>query len=466
MKLTLAEAAALAGGQLLAPAGERSRLLSGVVCDSRQAAPGELFAAIPGRRADGHDFVVEAASRGAAAALVQRLPGGEGRTSALPPLPLILVEDTVAALGRLAAGWRRRLDPVVVAVTGSVGKTTTKDLTAAVLARRFPLLRSQGNLNTEVGVPLTLLRLEEYHRVAVVEMAMRGPGQIAYLAALARPRVGILTVIGEAHLELLGSREAIARAKGELLEALPPGGFAVLNGDDPWQRPLAARTRARVIRYGLSPDAEVRAADVEEEGIAGVSFTLLAGDGPPVGVRLPWPGRHHVADALAAAAAGLVLGVPPAEAAAALEGARLSDGRWQVTRAGRVTVVDDSYNASPASVLAALEALRGAGGRRVAVLGDMLELGPLAEEGHRRVGRAAAVACDLLVAVGELADVMAEEAVAAGMPAARVHRCRSAADAVELVSSLVQAGDVVLCKGSRAMGLDRVAAALRAAAPC
>lgn len=460
MRLALAEAAELADGQLLCPAGEGGRLLAGVGCDSRAVQPGDLFVAIPGRRVDGHDFVGQAVARGAAAAMVSRLPVG------LAPA-LILVEDTVAALGRLAAGWRRRLDPTVVAVTGSVGKTTTKDLTAAVLGRRFPVLRSEGNLNTEVGVPLTLLRLEERHRVAVLEMAMRGEGQIAYLAALARPRVGVLTVVGEAHIELLGSREAIARAKGELLEALPPGGLAVLNADDPWQRRLAARTRARVVWYGLGPGAGVRAADLEERGVAGVSFTLLAGDEPPVRVRLPWPGRHHVADALAAAAVGVSLGVPAAEAAAALEGARLSGMRWEVTRAGGITVVDDSYNASPASMLAALEALSRAGGRRVAVLGDMLELGSSAEEGHRRVGRAAAAACDLLVAVGDLAAVLAEEAVAAGLPRDRVHRCPTAAEAAELVQTLVEPGDVVLCKGSRAMELDRVAAALRrAAAPC
>lgn len=462
MRLTLAEAAVMAGGQLLCPHGDcGGRLLLGASSDSRQVAEGDLFVAIPGRTADGHDFVGAAAARGAAAALVSRLPAGAGG------LPLILAEDTVAALGRLAAAWRRKFKPTVVAVTGSVGKTTTRDLAAAVLARHFPVLKAEGNLNTEVGVPLTLLRLGPEHRVAVLELAMRGPGQIAYLARLARPAVGVLTVIGEAHLELLGSQEAIARAKGELLEALPPDGLAVLNADDPWQRSLAGLARSPILWYGLGPGSQVSAADLEEAGIDGVAFTLRAPGGQAARVRLPWPGRHHVLDALAAAAVGLSLGVPLADVALALGEASLSEMRWQVERLGGVTVVNDAYNASPASMLAALSALARAGGRRVAVLGEMLELGPRSEEGHRAVGRAAASACDLLVAVGRGAEILADEALLAGLEEDRVHRCPSADEAAELVAGMVRPGDVVLLKGSRAVGLERVARSLRQAlAPC
>lgn len=434
----------------------------GASVDSRRVRPGDLFVAVRGERVDGHDFVAEAFRRGAVAALVSREVEAAGEAGAAGEQgALIRVDDTVAALGRLAAYHRQRLDVTVVAVTGSVGKTTTKDMIAAVLATAMPVLKSPGNYNTEIGLPLTLLELTPEHKAAVLEMGMRGAGQIRYLARIARPRIGCLTVVGETHLELLGSVENIARAKGELLEELPAGGAAVLNADDPWQRRLAPLTAARVVWYGFDPSAQVTAADVVTGG-SSTTFTLRADVGRPVAVQvtLPLPGRHHVLDALAAAAVGLLLGVPPEGIAGGLAATTLSAMRCQVT-AGAFTVIDDTYNASPASAKAALSALAEAGGaRRVAVLADMLELGPRAVAGHREVGETAACCADLVVAVGDLARHIAAGALAAGLPPERVIHCGSRAEALGVLERLVRPGDVVLVKGSRGMRMEEVAEAL------
>ncbi len=454
---TAAEAAAASGGRLVRGTGGEE--IARVVVDSRAAGPGDLFVAVPGERVDGHAFVGEALARGAVAALVSRLPEAAGP----PPGALILVDDTVAALGRLAAYHRERFAVEVVGVTGSVGKTTTKELAAAVLGQRYRVLRSPGNYNTEIGLPLALLDLRPGHQVAVLEMGMRGPGQIRYLARLARPRAGILTLIAETHAELLGSVEAVARAKRELVEELPPGGVAVLNADDPRQRPMAAATRARVIWYGLGGGADVTAADLVPRG-SGVRFTLraprlAAGEAP---VDLPLPGRHHVADALAAAAVGLAFGLGLEEIARGLASASLPEMRSRIVEAGSLKLIDDTYNASPASVKAALETLaQVAPGRRVAVLGDMLELGDYSLEGHREVGRAAAQV-DLLVTVGTRARHARDAAVEAGLPPERALHCADRDEALERLKGLLRPGDTVLVKGSRAMRMEEIVSGLQA----
>ncbi len=480
---TAEEAARAAEGALLAGTGLGASL-TGVAADSRQVGPGDLFVAIRGERVDGHDFVPTAAQRGAAGVLVSRVDPAWG----LPPqVAVIQVDDPVRALGRLARYHRRRLPVRLTAITGSVGKTSTKDLTAAVLARRFRLLKSEGNLNTEVGLPLTLLRLTAETEAAVVEMGMRGLGQIQYLASLAEPQVGLITNIGRTHLELLGSEENIAWAKSELLEALPAEGLAILNDDDPWTPVVSGRSRARVLRYGWErvaagdfPPAgsrpDVYAAGVRALGARGTSFRLFTPEGWAE-VVLPLPGRHNVANALAAAAVGTAWGLSPADIAAGLGEARISDKRMNVFQAGAVTILDDTYNASPVSTIAALEVLKGLEGRRrVAVLGNMLELGEYAEEGHREVGLAAVrLGVDVLLTVGDLARHIAAGAQEAqeaqgpqgsqGPQARRahtdVHHAPDRHAAEPLLAELVRPGDVVLVKGSRGMAMEELVAVLR-----
>ncbi|MCL6450028.1 MAG: UDP-N-acetylmuramoyl-tripeptide--D-alanyl-D-alanine ligase [Acetobacteraceae bacterium] len=440
----------------------------GVEVDSRRVQPGDLFCALAGSRTDGHRFVGQAFERGAAGALVSRWP--------LPPpgdpVPLeagravVLVDDTLAALGRLSAFHRTRFEPLVVAVTGSVGKTTTKDMAAAVLARRYRTLKTEGNYNTEVGLPLTLLRLRRDHQAAVLEMGMRGRGEIAYLAGLARPRVGVVTNVGPTHLERLGSLEAVAQAKGELLSALPHGGTAVLNSDDTWCRGLGRETAARVLWFGLEPGAEVTAEALASRGLEGSTFVLASpwGRAP---VSLPLPGRHQVMNALAAAAVGLALGVEPGEVGRGLAEAEPGEFRMQVLERPGLTILADCYNASPASVRAALCILAEvAGGRRVAVLGDMLELGSFEVEGHREVGRAAVAAgVGLLVTVGPRARMIAEEARAAGLPAYAVLEADDNPGALSLLRGVLRPEDTVLVKGSRALGMEAIVAGLEGFGP-
>ncbi|MGE5598996.1 MAG: UDP-N-acetylmuramoyl-tripeptide--D-alanyl-D-alanine ligase, partial [Bacteroidota bacterium] len=354
------------GGEIMAP----TEAICGRVClDSRRVQPGDLFVAIPGERFDGHAFVADAVSSGAAAVLVSRpvpIPPGTGA---------VLVGDTVRALGALARYHRRRFALPVVAVTGSTGKTTVKEMIASLGAVRHRVAKTVGNRNNEIGLPLTLLELAPGDELLVVEMGMRGPGQIAALAAVAEPQIGVVTNIGLTHLELLGTREAIAEAKGELPAALPREGTAVLNADDPFFPRLAERTRARVLGFGLSDDAAVRAEDVRTDGEG--SVVAVRGPGwPRFTIRLRVPGEHQVLNALAAAAVGHALGYAPDEIRAGLENFAVEPGRGAVVAAREGwAVIDDTYNASPASVLAALEVLRRrpAAGRRLAVLGDMLE---------------------------------------------------------------------------------------------
>lgn len=450
--LGLTELARIVGGQL--SGGSPGAQVTGAAIDSRRVRPGDLFVALPGERVDGHDFVGAAAEAGAAAALVVRRVDSR--------LAQVLVADPALALGKLGAWHRRRFDIPVVGITGSVGKTTTRAMVAAALSPRFTVLVSEANYNTELGVPLTLLRLREGHTAAVLELAMRAPGEIAYLAGLTAPRIGVVTNIGPTHMELLGSLKAIARAKGELIEALPPAGLAVLNGDDPLCRGLAGRGPAPVVLFGTGADATVRACDIRPRGAAGVDLRLCTPAGE-TGLRLPWPGGHNALNAAAAVAVALQLGVPLAEAAQALSAVMPQSGRLCVRALGDITLIDDSYNASPASTLAALTVLAdvAAGRRQVAILGDMLELGSASEAGHEEVGRAAARGgVELLVVVGERSLVTARAAVAAGLDRSAVHWAPDQASAAQLAGGQVRSGDVVLVKGSRAIQLEYVVAKL------
>lgn len=424
-----------------------------VVVDSRQAGRGDLFVALPGERRDGYEFAPDAVARGARGLLLRELPEG------LPAgVAVFVVPDTLLALQRLAAGRRDRRRAKVIGITGSVGKTTTKELAATVLGARHPVLKSEANYNNEIGLPLTLLWLTHRHRRAVLEMGMYALGEIRMLCEIARPEVGVVTNVGPSHLERLGSLEAIAAAKAELPESLPPHGFALFNADDPLVRAMVDRTRARPLFYGLAEDADVRATDVESCGLDGVSFRLhWCGQSVPVETSLP--GRHIVSNALAAAAVGLADGMSLAEVAAALGRAQVPL-RIQVHRArGGGTILDDTYNASPVSVSAALDLLAEIPGRRIAVLGDMAELGAASDEGHLVVGRRAAETADVIHAVGEEAALIAKAARAAGHRT--VHHWPAKEQAAEALLADLRPDDVVLLKASRALALETLLEVLK-----
>jgi UDP-N-acetylmuramoyl-tripeptide--D-alanyl-D-alanine ligase len=457
---------AACGGELLC--GEAGRRIAGIGIDSRTIAPGEAFVAIRGEVHDGHDFAAQAVEKGAAAAVVERTQSGAILASlrAHAGAAVVAVADTTRALGDLAAFHRRRLPVPAVAVTGSNGKTSTRRMTAAVLARAGELLEPARNLNNQIGLPLTLLKLDRRHRFAVLELGTNRPGEIARLAEICRPEVGVITNIGPAHLEGLGSLEGVRREKTALLAGLAPGGRAVLNADDPLLRGLPAAAAARALWFGLESRAEVRAAELREAP-EGIAFRLELPGREPVAVRLRAHGRVMVQNALAAAAAGHLLGLSPAMIREGLEAFALVAGRLAVERLpGGVTLVDDSYNANPGSVgaaLAMLSELRGAG-RGILVMGDMRELGPAAGELHRGIGELAAKSgVGRIYACGDFAAEVAAGARRAGMPAAGIVCGPRDAVQAALLAEL-SSGDWVLVKGSRAAGMEAVAAAVRSRA--
>ena len=454
--LSAGEAARLMGGTLAG--GDARSPLRGAAVDTRALAPGMLFVALAGTRTDGHAFVAEAFRRGAGAALVARLP-----TDAPSGAAFIRVPDTLRAFHRLARALRDRGRLVVVGITGSVGKTSTKEMAAAVAARAFRTARSPENWNTEVGIPLVLANLPQDREVAVLELAMRGPGQIRELVEICAPTIGVVTNVGESHMDFFPSREALAAAKGELVEGLARDGVAVLNADDPLVSGLGRLTRARVLSFGEA-GGDVRAEEVRLLPQRGSTFRLRTPAGAAE-VTLRVPGRHSVSNALAAAAVGVALGMAPEAIAGGLGDAVSLPMRLEVVRVGPVTLLSDVYNSSPQSVSVALAALDEiAGSPRIAVLGDMKELGSGAPEAHRRVGReAAGRRIDLLVAFGPLAADLAAAAREAGGP--RVVHSTDLDEVVALLRRELVPGAVALIKGSRAMAMERITAALSDAAP-
>jgi UDP-N-acetylmuramoyl-tripeptide--D-alanyl-D-alanine ligase len=462
--IRLEDLLAATGGRLQGPA-PASFSISGASVDSRRTTPGSLFVALPGEHADGHAFVADALRAGAAAALVERpvdLSDDVGEA------PQVVVPDALRALQDLASWWRSRHPVRVVGITGSTGKTIAKEITADVLSRALTTLRNEGNLNSETGLPMTLLRLEPAHEAAVLEMSMYTVGEIARLAEIARPEVGVVLAVHPTHLERAGSLERIATAKAELPAALPRDGLAVLNADDPRVAAMAEVTAAPIRTFGLGPVADVGATDIVSHGLAGTEFTVHA----------PWatrrlrsgtPGTHLVPHALAALAVAERLGIGMDEAAEALAAGSHADHRMAIVEGtSGATLVDDTYNASPVSVAAALHFLAETpvpnGRRRVAVLGDMLELGPDEERLHREIGARAAAAADAIVAVGQRGAWIAEGALAAG--ATRVLRAADAEKAAAVLERDVApgVGDLVLLKASRGIGLERAVDLLRGAA--
>jgi UDP-N-acetylmuramoyl-tripeptide--D-alanyl-D-alanine ligase len=448
------------GGRLLA--GDGDAVFGGVCTDSRCVKPGSLFVALPGDRVDGHEFAVQAVDAGARAVLVTR-PADELVELCLAAsrrsVSVVRVNDALRALQELARYHRSRLHCAVVGVTGSTGKTSTKDLLTASLVRSKRVVATQGNHNNELGVPLTVLSADASTEVLVVEMGMRGMGQIAELCRIAQPTLGLVTNVGSSHIELLGSEENIASAKGELVRNLGSSGAAFLNGDDEHSHRIAESAQVPVTFYGLSDECDVRAENVELDPESRPSFDLVSGE-ERVRVALPVPGRHNVYNALAAAAVALHLGVCSAEVAEGLETAELTGMRMEVvTCASGVTVINDAYNANPTSMRAAVETLASmrVGGRRVAVLGDMAELGSLTELAHFRLGeQVARLGIGELVTVGARAKRIAEGALAEGMMGASVQSFADAEDAGQAVGARLEPGDVVLVKASRVMGLEAV----------
>jgi UDP-N-acetylmuramoyl-tripeptide--D-alanyl-D-alanine ligase len=442
-------------GQLVVPAGSRApESISGIATDSRKVKPGDLFVALRGTRSDGHHFIGEVFERGAAAALVSHNVAAAG--------PIIVVGDTLRAFGVIAGLHRRTIPATVVGVTGSVGKTTTVGLCASVLGERFRTARSAESWNAEIGVAFSLLSLDASIEVAVLELAMRGPGQIRELVGLAVPRIGVVTNVADTHLELLGSHESIAAAKAELIEGLPADGTAIVNADDAWTPRVARDARCRVLTFGHRSDADVRARDVDPfEG--GTRFMLHVGAQRTL-VTLSLIGTHQVLNAAAAAATGYAMGQTLDEISRGLERARPTKMRQHLTTIGDLLVVDDSYNASPQSMVAAFEVVsRVRGARRVVlVLGEMLELGPTAAQHHRRVGeQAAALGAAAVIAVGPNAQWYVDGARAAGMAPASLTVAPSSDSAIPLVRETVKGGDLVLIKGSRGIEMERVVDALK-----
>ena len=444
--LTLTEVASAVSGRLVDVPDPGARVTGSVEFDSRQVTDGGLFVALVGEKADGHDFAAQAVAAGAVAVLAARPVG----------VPAVVVADPLVALGRLARAVGDRLGVTVIGVTGSSGKTSTKDLIAQLVSRLGPTVAPPGTFNNELGFPYTVLRADAATRFLVLEYSARGLGHIDYLCQIARPRIGVELNVGVAHVGEFGSTDAIAKAKAELVTALPPGaaagGVAILNADDPAVAAMASQTAARVVRYGIGPDAEVRAEDVTLDDRGRPSYQLRTPDGVTA-VRLGLSGEHQVGNSLAAAAVALECGMSPAELGGALGELRLvSERRMDVfDTAEGVTVIDDSYNANPGSMAAALRALAATGGRRRwAVLGYMAELGPYERAGHEEVGRLAAqLGVDQVVVVEESAWPIVDGARGEPDWEGDAVRVADQEAAIEVLRARLRPGDVVLVKGSR-----------------
>ncbi len=444
--------------------------------DSRQVIPGSMFIALPGERTDGHNFVQEAFKNGASIALVQRDMAADivtldlTRAALIPDatLPSVLcngqpfcikVKDTLTALQQIAAFWRRKLDLNVIAVTGSVGKSTTKELIFEVLSQRYRTLKNLGNLNNEIGLPLSILRLGPGYQRAVLEMGFYVPGEITQLCDIALPHTGVVTNIGTVHAERAGSQADIARGKTELVQALPADGNAILNFDDPWVRAMAEKTSARVLYYGLDPAAHLWADEVESFGLEGIRFRLHYKH-EILTLRVPLIGRHSVHTALRAAAVGLVEGLSWGEIIQGLHNSQTQLRLVAVRTKNGALLIDDSYNAAPESTLAALNLLEEMSGRKVAVLGDMRELGQYERAGHELVGVRAREVADFFLAVGELSKIALNAAKKAGLSGGSCAWVADAPQAVDFLRSMLKEGDVVLVKGSHGLRMDRIVAAL------
>ncbi len=452
-EFTLAEIlGALPGAKVLERVGES---FADITTDTRKITPGALFVALKGERFNGEDFAAQAVAKGAAGVLVSSEYAG---METLGATVIKAASDTQLAYQQIAGYWRSKFHIPVIAITGSNGKTTTKDMVASVLSAQFPVLKTQGNFNNEIGMPYTLLQMNELHQAAVVEIGMRGLNQISALAPFAAPSIGIVTNVGETHIELLGSIENIAKAKAELVEAIPAGGTVILNNDNPYTAAMRDKVPegVKVITFGIDTEADIKATEVEsQEG----ATTFLCQIGAEVQkMTIPMLGKHNVSNALAAVAAGYCLGLKPETIARGLAELTMTGMRFQCSRLGEYNIINDAYNASPMSMEASLKTLKELtthkGKRAVAVLGDMLELGHVAASAHRKVGQQAAEAAAALVTLGEMGLEIAAGAKEAGL--AEVYSCQSHAEAAKVLKEILQPEDTVLFKGSRGMAMEKI----------
>lgn len=466
MEISVSDIAKVTGGQFIGDESALRRIVSGLTWDSRTIMPDNVFLAMPGLRVDGNDFIRGAIQRGAGVIVCTRMPSDNVIAVAGEfACPMVVVDDGIDALEKIAGFWRDKLHAIVIGVTGSTGKTSTKDFLRSVFSQRFKTAATQGNQNNEIGVPATILAADEDTEVLIVELGMRGMHQIEHLCTFVKPSIAVVTNIGVSHMELLGSRENIAHAKSELLSALPDTGFAVLNADDEFTPLLEGfahlEERGVIVHsYGFSPEAEVHAQDVSYDAEARASFEVVTPSADPVPVTLSIPGKHNVSNALAAYAAGLNMGIAPEDIARGLAEAKASGMRMEIMHTpDGIIIVNDTYNANPDSMRASistLSTLEGAG-RRIAVLGDMGELGSDEYQLHVDVGTFAAQAdLDMLVCIGTLSVGIKSGALAADMDTACVKSFTGVEEAQQFLEKYVREGDIVLVKASRFMELERI----------
>ncbi|MCL2851916.1 MAG: UDP-N-acetylmuramoyl-tripeptide--D-alanyl-D-alanine ligase [Defluviitaleaceae bacterium] len=458
MKLSIDKVTAAVGGAVIHDI-DIPIVISGVSIDSREDQTGKLFVALTGERADGHDFVQAAFAAGASAALVER--DIEPETLSVPSGAIIKVESTRQALKDLAAHYIRTLSVKVVGITGSAGKTTTKDMIASVLSQKYHTLKTEGNFNNEIGLPLTVFRLEPHHEYAVIEMGMNHAGEIDRLSKLAPPDIAVITNIGLAHVENLGSREGIFAAKSEIFNHMKDGAVAVLNGDDDKLQTLRGKLE-RICYFGTDPDCFVRASDISLDGISSTGCMVKIGDTPSFRLSIPLPGRHIALNALAAAAVGHIAGVSPQDIQRGIGGFTPTKMRMDISGCsyggGEITVINDCYNASPDSMKAALDILANAGGRKVCILGDMMELGDYARQIHIDIAKhACSKDIDMVVLVGERFG-WGYEAIKSDC-VARYFVDQQAS--LRYIDEIVRPGDTVLVKAARGMKFEQTVKHLR-----
>ena len=457
MILTIEEVLRATGGKLLQ--GKENAFFQGISTDSRTITEGELFIALKGPCFDGHHYALEALKKKAGGVLVEEDMVGDIRWNGYRSRAVIAVKDTLTALGAIARDWRRKYGPPVVALTGSNGKTTTKEMIAACLETTFPILKTKGNLNNLIGVPLTLLTLTEKERVVVLEMGMNVPGEIRRLTEIAEPDVGLITNIQKVHLEGMGSLERLKEEKGELFRKMRRDGTILVNQDDPRVVDLARDYPGQKITFGIETPAEVMAKEIQLRGTEGTSFTLILEE-EAMEVHLQLLGRHFVPNALSAIAVGCLFGVELKQAKEAIEHFQSFPMRMEVVPfKGGKTLINDAYNANPYSMELALETLvevKGKG-RAIAVLGDMLELGNFEKEAHEQLGeRVSELAIDFLLALGEDAPLVVESAIRHGFPIERTRIVESHSEAISLLRQMLENGDWILVKGSRRMAMEKI----------
>lgn len=445
----LRDAVAACGGRYVGPEADLDRTVTLVTSDSRTAGPGALFVAFRGERVDGHDFMADCLKKGAVACVSEREPACTDET------PCVVVESSMRAIGAIAAWHRSRFDIPVIGITGSVGKTTTKEMIAAVLSQKYNTHRTEKNFNNELGVPWTLLRLDDENQVSVVEMGISGFGEMRRLTNIVRPTIAVFTVIGEAHLEFLGDRPGVLRAKGEIFESMSRDCLAVLNGDDDLLSQCYPDMRR--VTYGKDPSNDVYADGIRTNGVDSLRFTVHH-PGGAFEAEIPGYGAHLVYAALAAVAVGLELGLTEAQIAAGIKNYKTVGDRARVVDTGRMRIISDCYNANPNSMRAAIDSMAGIEGRKVCILGDMLELGDATEELHRGVGAYAVEGgVDLVIGCGTLGRCIAEGAQAAG---GKSLQFADKGALMQALGEIIQPGDCVLVKASHSMAFEKIVEAL------